>query len=77
METLNSRVITATDQVVSTDDVIVCNSATPIFLFVPRATGSSRRLIIRAYGAGSVRIVVPDTIEGTGYADLIQEKLLK
>ena len=72
METINGRIVTASGNVLTTDDVIIGNSATAINMYADRATGSSRRLIFRNYGAGTMRVIVPDLIEGSSYVDIVQ-----
>jgi hypothetical protein len=60
--------------ILAADDIIICNSATPITLSIPAGTASNRRLIIKNIGAGTVTLSggETDVIDSVPTYDLYQ-----
>lgn len=67
---MNTRLVTANGSVTQTDEIIVCNSTSDIFLNVPPGTESGRTVVIKNIGAGKVYVYSPGALDG-GYSKIL------
>lgn len=66
------RTITTNSYVVPADDLIICNSASTIYLSLPASVGGERQITVKNVGAGKVYITTPDLIDGADRQELNQ-----
>lgn len=69
-----TRTITASGTILSTDEIIICNSTSDIYLSLIKSTASGQELIVKNISTGSVYLspVVGDAIDG-GTAIIISQ----